>query len=123
MPRRAISILAALLAHALATLPGFAQSANETPLVVEQLECRGAESTSCNYILSHIRTHPGDPVDEEELRNARFRLSALPNFTSVRIFLERGSERGKANVIIEVIEASPLLAEGLVRVANHGANV
>lgn len=117
-------LLATALAFlALAPLRVNAQDSDERPLVVESLQCRGAETTSCDYILSHVRVRAGDPVDEEELRNATFRLSALPSFTSVRIFLERGSERGKVNVIVEVAEASPMLAEGLFRVANNGANV
>jgi surface antigen Omp85-like protein len=122
MSPRSVWIFAAFVAQAMLPSHGRAQNADDRPLVVEGLQCRGAESTSCAYILSHVQLRAGEPIDEEELRNATFRLQALPNFTSVRIYLERGSERGNANVVVEVTEAKPLLAEGLFRIANNGSN-
>lgn len=99
-----------------------AQAAADSPLVIEDLQCRGNTATSCAYILSYMYLSAGNAVDEEEIRNAQFRLSALPNFTSVRIFLEKGSERGKAILVVEVAEANPLFTEALAGIANRGAH-
>jgi hypothetical protein len=107
----------------LLAFPAAAQPTTDAPLLIEELECRGNAHTSCAYILSYLYLSTGSEVDEEEIRNAKFRLSALPNFTSVRIFLEKGSERGKANLIVEVAEANPLFSEAIAGLANQRANV
>jgi hypothetical protein len=107
----------------LLVFPAAAQSTTDAPLAIEELECRGNEHTSCAYILSYLYLAADSEVDEEEIRNAKFRLSALPNFTSVRIFLEKGSARGKAKLIVEVAEANPLFSETLAGLANERAHV
>jgi hypothetical protein len=99
-----------------------APAAADRPLVIEELQCRGNTATSCAYILSHVYLFATSEVDEEEIRNAKFRLSALPNFSSVRIFLEKGSDRGKTVLVVEVVEANPLYTEALAGLANHGAH-
>jgi hypothetical protein len=88
-----------------------AQSAPEQPLVVEQLVCRGNASTSCTFILGQVYLAEGDVVDEEELQNAKLRLLWLRNFQSVSIYLEKGSVRGRARVVVEVVEAKPITTE------------
>jgi outer membrane protein assembly factor BamA len=97
----------------LAVLAGYPPSgaAEEQPLVVESLQCRGNATTSCGFILGQLYLSAGDPVNEEEIENAKLRLSFLRNFSSVSIFLERGSERGKAIVVVEVQEANPITWE------------
>src|SRR5690606_19339675 len=69
----------------------------------------------------------GDPVDERELREATLRLSWLRNFESVSIFLEKGTERGRAVVVIEVTEARPLEYQASLglysRAGDAGGNV
>lgn len=121
---RTLASLVLLIALALAATPVAAQATGEdAPLLIEELECRGNASTSCAYILSYLYLSAGSEVDEEEIRNAKFRLSALPNFTSVRIFLEKGSARGKAQLVVEVVEANPLFSEALAGLANQRASV
>ena len=88
-----------------------AQSAADRPLVIENLVCRGNVSTSCTFILGQVYLAEGDAVDEEELQNAQLRLLFLRNFRSVSIYLEKGSTRGKARVVVEVIEAKPVTTE------------
>jgi outer membrane protein assembly factor BamA len=101
-----------MLALLMAPMLVVAQDAGDgKPLIVEELQCRGNAFTSCYFILSYLDTRPGNDVNEEELQNAKLRLSSLPNFTSVDVFLERGSEKGHAIVVIEVQEASPLATE------------
>jgi outer membrane protein assembly factor BamA len=91
-------------AHAAATTTG-------QQLTVEELACRGNDTVSCTFILGQVYLAPGDRVDEEEIQNAKLRLSVLRNFSSVSIYLEKGSERGKARVIVEVVERSPINME------------
>src|SRR5262245_59259233 len=88
--------------------------AEEQPLTVEAVQCRGNATTSCDFILGQLYLSVGDKVNEEEIENAKLRLSFLRNFSSVSIFLERGSERGKAIVVVEVIEANPITYEGFL---------
>lgn len=83
-------------------------------LVVEDLRCRGNAATSCEFILGHVYLGRGDTLDEGELQNARLRLSTLRTFQSVSIYLEKGSERGKAVVVVEVAEADPIVGEWLL---------
>jgi hypothetical protein len=116
------ALLVLLVAATLQVSPAAAQSTTDAPLVIEELECRGNEHTSCAYILSYLYLSAGSELDEEEIRNAKFRLSALPNFTSVRIFLEKGSARGRAKLIVEVAEANPLFSEVLAGLANQRAH-
>jgi outer membrane protein assembly factor BamA len=91
-----------------------AQATNEDPLVVEDLRCRGNTTISCDFILDYIYLERGDRLDETEIRNAQLRLAILRVFDSINIFLEKGSERGKAIIVIEVVEADPLVTEWLI---------
>ena len=94
-----------------------ARAAEEQPLTVEALQCRGNASTSCSFILGQLYLNVGDRVDEEEIGNAKLRLSFLRNFNAVSIYLERGSARGKAVVVVEVSEASPITTESTLALA------
>jgi outer membrane protein assembly factor BamA len=107
MRRLALWLLLAAFFCARAT----AQSTSEQALVVEQLMCRGNASTSCTFILGQVYLAEGDLVDEDELQNARLRLLFLRNFASVSIYLEKGSTRGRARVVVEVVEAKPITTE------------
>jgi outer membrane protein assembly factor BamA len=106
------SILA--LAAALTPLLCAAQQPAETALVVEELRCRGNEDASCDFILGHVYLGPGDALDETELENAELRLATLRIFESVHFYLEKGSARGKAIVVVEVAEAEPIVTETLL---------
>src|SRR5688572_21125127 len=69
------------------------KAAIESPLLVQGVECRGNQSTSCEFIRSHLYLPAGAPVDEAEIRNGELRLSSLLNFESVDIRLEKGAQR------------------------------
>jgi outer membrane protein assembly factor BamA len=91
-----------------------AQTAGADALVVQEVICAGNAGFSCDFIRQHLYLQAGDPVDEEEIRNAELRLSALRNFKSVDIRLEKGARRGNVIVVIEVEEASPIGTEWLL---------
>lgn len=108
-------ILVTCVLLALAPWSCFAQAAaRDDALVIEDMQCRGNTLTSCDFILGHIYLSPGDAVDETEIQNAQLRLATLRTFESVGIRLERGSERGKAIVVVEVSEANPITSEWLL---------
>lgn len=83
----------------------------EPALVVQEIRCEGNESTSCTFISSHFDVAAGSPVNDEELESGKLRLSSLPNFKSVSVRLEKGSEKGRAIVVVHVEEASPIAKE------------
>lgn len=92
-----------------------AQGAGQNePLVIEEIQCRGNQTTSCNFIVSHLYLSTGDVVDEEEIQNAEIRLASLSNFQTVDIHLERGSVRGSALIVIDVEESNPVFTEWAV---------
>jgi outer membrane protein assembly factor BamA len=95
----------------------FAQTDQTTdvgPLTVQEITCAGNEQISCEFIRDHLYLKAGQPLDEEEIRNAELRLSSLRNFESVKIRLEKGAQRGAAIVVIEVDEANPITTEWLL---------
>jgi len=109
MTRAAVWLLLLLLAP----LAALAQAVPppDPPLVVESLECRGNVHTSCPFILGQLYLSEGDRLDEEEIQNAKLRLLWLRNFSAVSIYLEKGSQRGRARVVVEVVEASAVNKE------------
>jgi len=82
-----------------------AQSPERSSLIVEDIRCRGNALTRCTFIRSFLHLSAGDALSEEEIQNAELRLSSLPDFASVQIYLDKGSAKGKAIVVIEVVEA------------------
>ncbi|HWM66272.1 MAG TPA: hypothetical protein VNO35_06770 [Steroidobacteraceae bacterium] len=86
----------------------FARAPDHDPaLVVQDIQCRGNVSTACGFIRGHLYLAVGGQLDEGEVEDAKLRLSALPNFKSVDIHLEKGSQKGRVIVVIDVTEASP----------------
>jgi len=111
LPWRAVTVACAL---ALAPMLARAQADDATPLIVEDIECRGNQATSCAFILDHLRLASGDRLDEQEIASAKLRLATIPSLTAVDIFLEKGSARGKARVIVQVKEGDAITKEWLI---------
>lgn len=97
--------------HLLADEQGVEGSLVERQILLEKIECRGNSSISCDFIRKKLRLALNQQIVDAEVQNAKLRLSALSNFKSVDLHLEKGSERGKVILIVEVIEASSLLTE------------
>ena len=91
-----------------------AQADEPAPLIVEDLQCRGNHDTDCRFILDHLRLAPGDRVDEQEIELAKLRLATLPTLESIDIYLEKGSAKGKAHVIVQVVEGDPIVKHWLI---------
>lgn len=96
-----------------------AEAAASSQLLVQNVECRGNHSTSCEFIRGHLNLASGMPLDEMEIRNAQLRLSSLRNFEAVDIRLEKGAQRDTAVVVIDVVEASPITLESLAGVSSR----
>jgi hypothetical protein len=95
----------------------------ESPLIVQEVVCRGNATTSCGFIRGRLFLHAGQRVDEDEIKDAKLRLSWLTNFTSVDIHLEKGSARGRVLVVIEVVEANSVRAAMSVGVSSRFGSV
>jgi outer membrane protein assembly factor BamA len=85
--------------------PCHAEPPERASLTVEDVRCKGNALTRCSFIRGFVHLSPGDPLSEEEIQAARLRLSSLPDFASVRIYLDRGSMKGRVIVVVEVVEA------------------
>jgi hypothetical protein len=113
MKLKTVTALLALLAPALC----YSQEAelndpnDSHRLVLESITCQGNENISCDFIRSKLRLHFGEALRDDDVQDAKLRLSALSNFKTVDIRLEKGSERGKAVVVVEVKEASSIATE------------
>jgi outer membrane protein assembly factor BamA len=98
-------------------IQGLAQYVDASPsaeLRVQEIRCAGNDRVACDFIRGHLHLAPGAALDEDEIRNAELRLSALRYFDSVAIHLEKGAQRGAVIVVIEVTESSPLVMETVV---------
>jgi outer membrane protein assembly factor BamA len=102
------------IAALLLPLQALAQAVDASPsaaLQVQEIRCAGNQHVSCDFIRGHMHLKPGAALDEDEIRNAELRLSALRYFDSVAIHLEKGAQRGAVIVVIDVSENSPLVME------------
>ncbi len=116
-----------VLALVLVPLSGLADSRENSGLIVEDMHCRGNAVTSCQFILGYMHLAPGDRLNEDEIQDAKLKLSSLPNFVSVDIYLEKGSEKGRAVVIVEVVEAdsveNELIAGTSARLSSYSQTI
>ncbi len=81
--------------------------------VIESVRVVGNPKTSPELILSHLQFRVGDALDEEVVQLSRIRLLALGYFRDVQMRLERGSERGRVKVLIEVEERNSIIIDDL----------
>src|SRR5688572_7823027 len=91
-------------------------------LQVQEIRCTGNSYVSCDFIRGHLHLNAGATLDEEEIRNAELRLSALRYFNSATIHLEKGAVRGAVVVVIDVTESNPVRVESVAG-ASHRLDV
>jgi len=111
--RTLIACIALLTAWLPATALSQDSAADSQPLRVQEIHCAGNQQVSCDFIRGHLRLQPGATLDEDEIRNAELRLSALRYFDDVSIHLEKGAQRGAVIVVIAVTENSPVVTESV----------
>ncbi len=81
--------------------------------ILESIEVRGNRKTHGELILSYVQLKPGESLDEEKVEISRIRLLALGYFRDVRMSLEKGSERGRVKLVVEVDERNTIIIDDL----------
>lgn len=74
---------------------------------IERIEVRNAKRVSTDVIIAESRLREGHEYSEEELRDASTRLGRLPFLLSADFSLEKGAERGRHVLVINVSETKP----------------
>src|SRR5579862_6171375 len=64
------------LAMTCGSVPCHAESPERTALIVEDIRCKGSALTKCSFIRSFLHISAGDPLNEDEIQNAKLRLSS-----------------------------------------------
>jgi outer membrane protein insertion porin family len=81
--------------------------------ILESIEVRGNHKTQGKLILSYVHLKPGESLDEEKVELSRIRLLALGYFKDVHMSLEKGSERGRVKLVVEVDERNTIIIDDL----------
>ena len=81
--------------------------------IVESIEVRGNDKTRGRLVISYIPLKPGETLDEEKVEIGRIRLLSLGYFRDVRMVLEKGSERGRVKLVVEVKERNTIIIDDL----------
>jgi hypothetical protein len=71
---------------------------------IERIEVRNTKRVSPEVIVAESRLREGAEYSESELRDAAARLSRLPFLLAAEFALEKGSERGRHVLIVNVTE-------------------
>jgi len=82
---------------------------------IERIDVRGNRRTATAVVRGSVLVRPGELVgaDDPRLELSRFRLLGTGLFYDVRLRLERGSTRGTAVVVVEVVERGTLILHEL----------
>ena len=83
--------------------------------VLEGIELRGNVRTAGRVILRYVKFRAGDLLDvaNPEVELTRYRLLGTGFFSKVDLSLRKGSRRGAAVLVVEVVERNTLIVENL----------
>jgi len=81
--------------------------------ILESVEVRGNHKTHGELILSYVQIKPGETLDPGKVEISRIRLLALGHFKDVHMSLEKGSERGRVKLVVEVDERNTIIIDDL----------
>ena len=82
--------------------------------MIEHIELRGLSRTRPEAVRRHLLFAEGEILDPERVLLSRLGLLQLGWFSRVETHVERGTERGKVLVVIEVVERNTLIVTDLV---------
>jgi outer membrane protein assembly factor BamA len=82
-------------------------------LFIEAIEIVGNDKTDDSVILRRILLEVGDLIDDAKVEESRLRLLSTGFFKSVEFSLRRGSRRGRALLVVEVVERNTILIDEL----------
>ena len=82
---------------------------------LEGIELRGNTRTAPRVVLRYVKFRPGDvlDVDDPEIELVRYRLLGTGFFSAVQLSLRKGTKRGDAVLVIDVIERNTLVLQNL----------
>lgn len=82
---------------------------------LEGIELRGNERTADRVILRYVKFRAGDvlDVDDPEIELTKYRLLGTGFFASVQMSLRKGSRRGAAVLVIDVVERNTFVVQNL----------
>lgn len=82
---------------------------------LQDIEIRGNTRTAAKVIKRYVRFAPGDVLDvaDAEIELTRYRLLGTGFFSSVQLSLRKGSHRGTAVLVIDVVERNTLVVQNL----------
>src|SRR5688500_15559769 len=99
---------------AMAPMHSIGQAIDIPKLIAQDVQCRGNQRTSCDFIRSHVHIDAGDVLNECHTAKAEQRLPSLLNFEAVSVPREKRTQRHTAIVVIEVTEADAVASEFLL---------
>jgi outer membrane protein insertion porin family len=121
MPTALPALLALALAQAQPGIPvpepAVPDQASQVPTrryLIERIDVRGLSRTRPETLRRHLLVDEGEILDPERVLLSRLALLQLGWFSRVDTHVERGSERGKVVVVIEVVERNTLVVTDLV---------
>jgi hypothetical protein len=119
MPGR---ILTAFL-FAIIAAAALAQETAPARFFIERIEVRNAHRVAPRVVIAESLLREGNEYSENELREAAARLSRLPFLLSSDFALEKGSERGRHVLVINVVETKPFffLLDGRATVRDNNS--
>lgn len=104
-------------------LSALAQDAAPARFFIERIEVRNAHRVSADLVISETLLRTGANYSEDELGAAAARLSRLPYLVSADFALEKGSERGRHVLVINITETKPfffLVDSRSIMMRDHG---
>ncbi len=89
---------------------------------LESIRVHGNRRTATDVIRNLIPIHLGETLDpgDARLEQGRYQLLGTGFFSSVELSIERGTERGRAVLVVEVVERNTFLLEQIALGVSEG---
>jgi len=96
-------------------VPGDPNQRIRVRYALEGIEVRGNTRTASRVVLRYVKFRAGDvlDVDDPEIELTKYRLLGTGFFASVQLSLRKGSRRGAAILVIEVVERNTFVVQNL----------
>ena len=88
--------------------------------LIEKIVVTGVRHGSEGVVATETLLRPGSPYTEAQLREALHRVERLPFVVSADFSLRRGSERGRFELVITVVETKPVFFGGALGLGAFG---
>lgn len=79
--------------------------------IIERIICEGNKQISCDFIKNKLFQKEGDKLNEDEISDAKLRLSNLNHIKDVNIFFKKNKHQDHITVIIKINEATEIQYE------------